>query len=395
MMKIENRHLADIIPYSRNPRVNDQAIGRVAASIREYGPQQPIVVDGDGVVIVGHTRLLAAQQLGLDAFPVTVAGKLSAAQAKAYRIMDNRSGEAAEWDGELLRLELEDLEGMDFDIELTGFDGDDLDEVLAGGSGIDGLTDPDDVPEEQEREISKPGDLWVMGGHRLVCGDSTDESAVNVALAGQKADVCLTDPPYGLGEKKESGKNNYCEYQDTEENLDVLAKKWIHVSINNSKVVVFSPGVTNAWKYPPADWIMCWFYGGGQLRSSWGFNCWQPFLCYGKDPSLASGHGGRPDAINMNVPANAADINHPCPKPIALWTWMINRLSFSNEDIFFEPFSGSGTTIIAAEQTGRKCCAIEISPRYVDVAVRRWQEFTGQDAVLESTGQTFAEVEAG
>lgn len=200
-------------------------------------------------------------------------------------------------------------------------------------------------------------------------------------MGGDKADLCLTDPPYGLGEKKESGKNDYNQYSDSRENLEILAAGWLPIARSVAPAVVFSPGVTNAWVYPEADWILCWFYGGGQLRSSWGFNCWQPFLCYGKDPSLANGRGGRPDAVNLNVPANASEIDHPCPKPIKLWLWMIERLSFRSGALIYDPFCGSGTTLIAAEQLKRRCYGIEISPTYCDVILTRWEQFTGRKAV--------------
>jgi DNA modification methylase len=192
-------------------------------------------------------------------------------------------------------------------------------------------------------------------------------------MAGEQAAVCLTDPPYGIG-------LDYGEYDDTEENIILLAKDWVPLAVDCSSVLVFSCGVTRQWLYPPPDWVLCWFYGGGQLRSPWGFNCWQPFLAYGKDPSLASGRGARPDAVNMNTPANAKDINHPCPKPMQLWVWLMERLSFEYQDLFYDPFSGSGTTIIAAEMQGRICYGMELSPVYCDVIVQRWQEFTGNEA---------------
>jgi DNA modification methylase len=229
----------------------------------------------------------------------------------------------------------------------------------------------DKAEELQKKWGVQTGDLYSIGSHKLLCGDSTKRDDVERVMDGEKARICLTDPPYGLGEKKESGKNDYDQHKDTKENLIELAKLWLPIANNISDVIVFSPGVTNAWLYPEADWIMCWFYGGGQLRSSWGFNCWQPFLCYGNDPSLASGNGGRPDAINMNTPANAKDIDHPCPKPLKLWEWFIERLSFSTDDIFYEPFCGSGTTMVACQNLSRKCRAIEISPKYCAVILQR------------------------
>lgn len=222
------------------------------------------------------------------------------------------------------------------------------------------------------------GQLWELGEHRLICGDCTDAAVVARVMGGERASICLTDPPYGLGDGKASGKNDYDQHEDTRDNLVVLAKAWLPIARSMCGAVVFSPGVTNAWIYPEADWVMSWFYGGGQLRSPWGFNCWQPFLCYGKDPSLATGHGGRPDAVDMNVPANAGDIDHPCPKPLKLWEWFVERLSFEKGAVFYDPFLGSGTTLIACERLGRRCRAVEISPGYVAVALQRWSDMTGK-----------------
>jgi DNA modification methylase len=259
---------------------------------------------------------------------------------------------------------------------------------LKDDDNFEGLTDPDEVPEVEETPVSKTGDIWLLGDHRLMCGDSTNEDDIERLMKGEKADICLTDPPYGIAATHNS-KGAYDIFEDTLENVIDLSEKWLPLARKISKVVIFSSGVTRQWIYPEPNWVICWFYGGGQLRSQWGFNCWQPFLCYGKDPSLSLGNGCRPDAIDLNVPSNASDIDHPCPKPIKLWEWFIERLSFDKKDLFFEPFSGSGTTIIAAEQTGRRCYAMEISPQYVDVAVKRWQDFIGKDAVLESNSKNF------
>jgi hypothetical protein len=195
-----------------------------------------------------------------------------------------------------------------------------------------------------------------------------------------KAAMCLTDPPYGV-EKPASGKGDYDQYEDTAANTKALAALWLPIARSVSDVCVFSPGVTQAWWYPEPAWQLCWFYGGGQFKSPWGFNCWQPFLCYGKDPSLAAGRGARPDAVDMNVPANASDINHPCPKPLKLWLWMIERLSFGDSDVVYDPFLGSGTTMIACEQLGRKCRGVEISPAYVAVILQRYLDATGKEPV--------------
>lgn len=384
---------SSLIPYARNSRTHSDAqVAKIAASIREFGFLNPIIVDGKSGIIAGHGRVMAAQKLGLETLPVIEAGHLTEAQKRAYIIADNRLALDAGWDNDLLKIELQDLQADGFDLALTGFEIGEIAGFLE--EATEGLTDPDAVPDVPVVPVTVEGDIWLLGRHRLVCGSCTVQTDVDNALQGRKADLCLTDPPYGLGDKKASGKNDYATYDDTLENLIALAADWLPIARSVANAVVFSPGVTRQWVYPEPNWVICWFYGGGQLRSSWGFNCWQPFLCYGKDPSLANGRGARPDAVDMNTPANASDIDHPCPKPVKLWEWFLDRLTFSPNAVLYEPFNGSGTTLIAAEGKGLSVAAIELDPRYVDVAVKRWQDFTGQTATLEGDGRTFAELEA-
>ena len=389
-MNIVQIDIDKLIPYARNSRTHsDGQVAQIAASIREFGFTNPVLVDEADGIIAGHGRVLAARKLALDKVPAIRLKHLSEAQKRAYVIADNRLALNAGWDEEMLATELQDLAALDFDLDLLGFDEGELANLLHGDDGTDGLTDPDEVPEPPADPVTKPGDVWVLGRHRLMCGSCTVQTDVDEVLGGRKADLCLTDPPYGLDEKKKSGKNDYSAYKDTLENLVALAADWLPLARSNSNAVVFSPGVTRQWIYPEPTWVICWFYGGGQLRSSWGFNCWQPFLCYGKDPSLASGRGARPDAIDMNTPANSAELGHPCPKPIKLWNWFMDRLVFKEGAVLYEPFCGSGTTLIAAESKKASVAALEIDPIYVDVAITRWQNFTGKQAVLESTGEPF------
>ena len=196
-MKIEHRKLADVKPYERNPRINDQAVDAVAESIREFGFRQPIVVDPDGVIIVGHTRYKAALKLGLDKVPVHVARGLTPEQIKAYRIADNKTADLAEWDYDLLPLELGELQEADYDLGLLGFDQDDLAKLLDPGVQ-QGLTDPDDVPEPPDEATTKPGDLWILGDHRLLCGDSGNPEHVDRLLDGADIHLVSTDPPYNV-----------------------------------------------------------------------------------------------------------------------------------------------------------------------------------------------------
>ena len=204
-MKIELRDVQAIRPYEQNPRVNDQAVEAVAKSLREFGFRQPIVVDADGVIICGHTRWKAAQKLGLKQVPVHVATDLTAAQVKAYRLADNQTATLAEWNFDLLPLELKDLEGQNFDLSLLGFSPEDLAALLAP-AGNEGLTDPDDVPLPPDEAITQPGDLWILGQHRLLCGDSSSAADVDRLLDGAAVHLVNTDPPYNV--KVEPRSNN-------------------------------------------------------------------------------------------------------------------------------------------------------------------------------------------
>jgi len=199
MMKIDSRPIDAIKPYEKNPRQNDDAVEAVAASIREFGFRQPIVVDADGVIICGHTRFKAAQQLELAKVPVHVATDLTPDQIRAYRIADNKTGELATWDMELLPIEIAELQSAGIDWSLLGFDADDLAKLLAGDVGVsEGLTDPDAVPEPPDDPVTQPGDLWVLGNHRLLCGDSSSEADLDRLLDGVSIDLVNTDPPYGV-----------------------------------------------------------------------------------------------------------------------------------------------------------------------------------------------------
>jgi hypothetical protein len=196
-MKVELRKVSDIKPYDKNPRDNDGAVEAVARSIREYGFRQPIVVDAEGVIIVGHTRWKAAQKLGLAEVPVHMATDLTPTQIKAYRIADNKVAELASWDMELLPIELSELRGMDIDLELLGFSSEELEKML-GATGTEGLTDPDAVPQPPDEAVTKPGDIWVLGNHRLMCGDSSKPEDVDRLLDGAKIQLVNTDPPYNV-----------------------------------------------------------------------------------------------------------------------------------------------------------------------------------------------------
>jgi len=385
---LEHLPLAALTPYAANSRTHSgDQVRQIARSIEEFGFTNPVLIDGAGGIIAGHGRVQAAQLLGLATVPCLRLAHLTDAQKRAYIIADNQLALNAGWDESILAAELQALDGLEFDLGLIGFDVGELDRLLALGDDDAGPDDgaADEVPEVRPDAITQPGDVWLLGKHRLMCGDSTDKASVGRLMAGGKADLCLTDPPYGLGDTS-SVKNDYIEYQDSKENLVDLVGKFLPIAFEQCKTVVLTPGNGNHRLYPSPTWTMAWFVPAGTGSGPWGFCCWQPILCYGKDPKLSKGKGRHPDAI---VHCESAEKNgHPCPKPINFWKWLMERTSEQGESIF-EPFSGSGTTIIASEQTGRRCYAMELSPHYVDVAVRRWQQFTGQTAILESTGKPF------
>ena len=362
---IEKALISSIKPNPDNPRIiKDDAFHKLVRSIKEFPEMldiRPIVVNSEMIVLGGNMRLRACKEAGLKEVPIIKADKLTPDQQREFIIKDNVSG--GEWDWEILANEWDEQQLNDWGLDVPEINSEE----------IEAEEDNYEIPDEIKTNIVS-GDLFEIGDHRLLCGDSTDSNQVAKLMNGEIADCCLTDPPYGLDEKKKSGKNDYSVFEDSLENVKAMVQLWLPIARDISKCVVFSPGVTRQWIYPEPKWVMCWFYGGGQLRSSWGFNCWQPFLCYGKDPSLAIGKGARPDAVDMNTPSNAKDIDHPCPKPIKLWEWLFNRISFKKNDLFYEPFAGSGTTHIVAHQLQKRCYGIEIDPKYCQVIIDRMRK---------------------
>ena len=388
-MKVTLKSVKDLTPYARNPRKNDAAVAKVAASIREFGWRQPIVVDEKGVIIAGHTRLLAAQRLGLAEVPVHVAVGLSEAQVKAYRLMDNRSGQEAEWDNILLPLEISDLKEVGYDLELTGFEEDEITALFGGGT--EGLTDPDEVPEAPEEPVTQPGDLIVLGNHRLLCGDATVATNVERLLAGVKPLLMVTDPPYGV------------EY-------DPHWRAEAGVNKNKGEMGV----VSNDER---ADWREAWALFPGEIAYIWhagrrasevqqsievcGFNIrcqiiwakdrfvlsrgdyhWQHEPCWYAVKEKGTGHwsGDRSQSTLWNIKArDDSGHGHGTQKPVECMKRPIENNSSPGQAVY-DPFLGSGTTIIAAEMTGRVCYGLEIDPKYCDVIVQRWENFTGKKA---------------
>ncbi|HEV7255899.1 MAG TPA: DNA methyltransferase [Mesorhizobium sp.] len=404
-LQVSYRPLSELIPYARNARTHsDGQVAQIAASMREYGWTNPVLVDGESGIIAGHGRVLAARKLGLDQVPVIELGHLSPAQKRAYVLADNKLALNAGWDEELLGVELADLQELGFDLALTGFGADEITALTSRGSP--GLTDPDEVPPTPAEPVSRPGDLWVLGKHRLICGDSTDQSTVERLLGGVKPHLMVTDPPYGV---------------DYEPGWRVQAGVGDRGSTATGKVLNdHRCDWREAWALFPGDVAYVWHAGlhagtvadsllacgfalrsqiiwdKGQLVLSRGDYHWSHEPCWYAVRKQAKGHwsGDRKQTTVWQIPKPAKnETGHSTQKPVACMQKPIENNSSPGQAVY-EPFSGSGTTIIAAEMTGRVCLAVELNSPYVDVAVERWQQFTGETAMLEGSGLSWEEVNA-
>ena len=397
-------------PYGRNPRTHsDEQIAQIAASIIEFGWTNPVLIGGDSTVIAGHGRLDAARRLGLDAVPVLVLDHLSESQRRAYVIADNQIALNAGWDDTVLAAELARLREDGVDLDLLGFGEDDLDRLLDGlaGDGDGGQTNEDEVPEPPVAPVTRPGDLWVLGRHRLLCGDATHATGVARLLDGKKPHLLISDPPYGV------------EYDPSWRN-----EAGISVTARTGKVTNDDRADwREAWALFPDDVAYVWHAGvhaktvpesleaaGFLVRSQiiWskprfvlgrGDYHWQHEPCFYAVRKSATGHwqGARDQSTVWAIGAIGDEDEatvHGTQKPVeCMRRPMINNSA--KNDAIYEPFAGSGTTIIAAESTGRVCLAMEIDPRYCDVIVERWQRFTGKDAVLDGSAASFGDIRNG
>jgi DNA modification methylase len=395
-MQIESVALNKIIPYIRNPRKNENAIEKVASSIKEFGFRQPIVVDSENVIIAGHTRFEAAKRLGLDVVPIHVADGLTEQQAKAYRIADNRVGQEAEWDYDLLKLEMEELDNP----ELTGFDEDELNGILAevgeGMTGEEGLTDPDQVPEAPAIPVTVSGDLWELGEHRLLCGDATKAENVDRLLGGEKADMVFTDPPYGMGLD-----TDYSKIKGSLKSIgfkgNTLGNKYAPVIGDDTLfdpsflIEYFKTAKEQFWwgadyyidKLPDCGMsgtLQVWNKRSSDAQQEGLGNCFE--LCWSmKKHKKYVFNFEWFGFLSRDDPKEARNRIHPTMKP----TKLINRFFERWGDgikLVIDLFLGSGSTLIACQKTGRKCYGMEIDPQYCDVIISRWSEFTGKDDLL-------------
>ena len=402
--KIEQWPTAKLLPYARNARTHsEEQVAQIAASIAEFGFTNPILAGADGVIVAGHGRLAAAHKLGLALVPVVVLEHLSPTQRRALVIADNRIAENAGWDEAMLRIELVTLQDDDFDVSLTGFDADALAELLADEDGNgDGETDDDAVPEITETPISRPGDVWLLDGHRLLCGDSTKTECFEQLLQGEQVDMVFTDPPYNVNyantaKDKMRGTNRAILNDNLGDGFyDFLlaaltptianCRGGIYVAMSSSELDVLQ----SAFREAGGKWstFVIWAKNTFTLGRSDYQRQYEPIL-YGW-PEGATRHwcGDRDQSDVWQIKKPHKNDLHPTMKPVELVERAI-RNSSRPGNLVLDPFGGSGTTLIAAEKSGRLARLIELDPKYVDVIVRRWQDWTGKQATRESDGLAF------
>lgn len=448
-MKIETLKTADLIPYARNSRTHSDAqVAQIAGSIREFGFTNPVLIDADNGIIAGHGRVMAANKLGMDKVPCIRLAHLTEAQRKAYIIADNKLALNAGWDDEMLKLEIADLQALDFDIDLLGFGEDEIAALLAEEELPTVGEEEESIPDAPVNPVTVKGDAWILGNHRLLCGDCRSHSDVEKLLAGRKINVAVTSPPYASQRKYDESSgfkpippDEYVEwYSDVAANIMAnLADDGsyfcnIKEHCEDGQRSLYVKDLTLAhvrqWGWRFVDEFV-WKRGGVPGKWSNRFkNQWEPIFhfCTSADiklihenvmhesngafeyspdnPKSKTGffsNRGRNDIAKtgMALPGNVLEIgtevgqteNHSAPYPVALPEFFIK--AFSDEgDLIFDPFMGSGTTMIAAEKNGRHSCGTEISPTYCDVIVTRWQNLTGKQAIHESSGKTYDEMKA-
>lgn len=411
---IKSVAVADLIPYARNARTHsDEQVAQIAASIREFGWTNPILIDGERGIIAGHGRLAAARKLGVTEVPVIELTHMSETQKRAYILADNKLAMNAGWDDELVALEIGDLQAEGFNLDLVGFDASEIESLMQGQDVENvGLTDPDEAPEAQSEAISKPGDIWVCGKHRVMCGDSTSIEDAERLMGGLMADMVFTDPPYnvaysGLGQNKLGTiKNDDMSDSDFEQFCRDVFSTYSAVMKPLACIYVCHPDSQSAPKLAFEKTFAEQFKKSSTIiwvKQSAGMG-WQDYraqhepILYGWKESGSGSHfycGDRSKTTVWQIGRDAqASYVHPTQKPVALPEEAINNSS-KGQDIVVDLFGGSGSTLIACEKTGRVNRSMELDPRYVDVIVRRWQNFTGKAATLEASGQTFDELSHG
>jgi len=398
-LTIAYKKIKELIPYCNNSRTHsDEQVLQIASSIKEFGFTNPVLIDGQGGIIAGHGRIMAAQKLKMDEVPTITLSDLSEAQKKAYIIADNKLALNSGWDDELLKIELEQLKELDFDLGLIGFSDDEL-ALLMGGETTEGLVDEDQVPELVDDPVTVLGDVWLLGNHRLMCGDSTSIDAVERLMDGQKADMVFTDPPYGIsivkgnkvGGDKAFGKVGGDKVVKANTYAPIAGDDTIEVAIEAIQVI----------KTLNAKVEIIWggnYYANALENSS----CW---IVWDKDNTgnfadAELAWTNQKTAVRIfkhtwNGMIKASEHGqkrvHPTQKPVKLAEWCFDEYGEKCETVL-DLFCGSGSTLIACEEKKKKGYMMELSPHYCDVIIKRWQDFTGKQATLESNGKTYNEL---
>mgnify|MGYP003114075028 CR=1 FL=1 len=402
--KIENLPAADLIPYAMNSRTHSaDQVSQIAASIKEFGFTNPVLIDADNGIIAGHGRLLAAQKLKLTEVPCIRLGHLTEAQKRAYVIADNKLALNAGWDEDALKAEIERLQEEEFDIDLLGFDDDELAALLEEEEGTEGLTDEDAVPKAPEQAVTVQGDVWLLGKHRLMCGDSTSVDAVEKLCEERLVDMWLTDPPYNVNYEGGTGLKIENDNMEDSEFRQFLKECYIaaNASMKPGAVFYIWHADLEGYNFRGAAHDMGW-----QVRQCLVWK--KSSLVMGRqdyhwihEPCLygwkeGAGHlwaSDRKQTTILNFDKPSKNAEHPTMKPVELFEYqMLNNTK--GGDLVLDSFSGSGTTAIACEKHGRHARLMEFDPKYCDVIINRWQEFTGQEATNETTKKTFAETKA-
>ena len=402
-LQIHYRPIDSLIPYARNAKQHSDAqVAQIAASIREFGWGAPILVDGQNNVIAGHGRLLAARKLGMTDVPVVPLEHLTDTQRRALILADNKIGENASWEDELLGIELAELKEAGFDLGLTGFSPEEWEALIAGDNATDGLTDDDAVPEVTETPISKTGDVWLLGEHKLLCGDATKSEDYQTLLGDELVDMTFTDPPYNVNyantaKDKMRGTNRPILNDNLGDgfgaflvaacqNILTVTKGAVYIAMSSSELDTLQ----SAFRTAGGKWstFIIWAKNTFTLGRADYQRQYEPILYGWRDGTDHFWCGARDQGDVWNIKKPQKNDLHPTMKPVELVERAV-RNSSKTQDIVLDPFGGSGTTLIACEKTGRRARLIELDPQYVDVIVRRWQDYTGQAAKRASDGATF------
>lgn len=401
-MQVEMWPVERLKIYVKNPRKNDAVVPRMVEALREFGFRIPVIACSDGTLVDGHLRLKAAIHLGMREIPVLLADGLSEEQIRAFRVAVNRSATWADWDNELLLQELQDLQNMNYDIHFTGFDDSELEKMM---SNIlrDKYSGADDnyIPEFNPEPVTRICDVWLMGNHRLMCGDSTNGDHVAILMGGDMADMWLTDPPYNVGYVGGT-KNSLTIKNDT---MDDSSFRSFLESAFRAADAAMKPGAafyvwhadSEGFNFRSAaravgwDVRQCLIWCKSRFVLGRQDYQWQHEPClYGwKSGAAHTWHGGRRQSTVLEFETPTRNAAYPTMKPVSLFEYLIQN-STDSDGIIFDSFGGSGTTIIAAEKQMRSARVMELDTCYCDMIVRRWQEYTGENAILESERRTFA-----